>query len=150
MRSGLLHAHSGLRYVALALLIAAIGAGFAAIMSKKAYTPGSRKLYSFAMVSTHIQLLIGIVLYIMNSVPMISAVGMGEVMKEEEKRFWVIEHPIMMLLSVILITAGFSMGKRARIDLAKHRITTVFYLLGLILIFFAIPWPFMSPGRPWF
>lgn len=150
MRSGLLHAHSGLRYVALALLVAAIGAGFAAIMSKKAYTPGSRKLYSFAMVGTHIQLLIGLVLYIMSSVPMISAVGMGEIMKDEEKRFWVIEHPVMMILAVILITTGFSLGKRARIDAARHRITTVFYLLGLILIFFAIPWPFMSPSRPWF
>lgn len=150
MDSGLLHAHSGLRYIVLALLLAAIGAGFAAVISKKAYTPGYRKLYSFAMVSTHIQLLLGIVLYIMKTVPIISSTGMAAVMKNPDARFWVVEHPTMMLLSIILITVGFSFGKRGRIDAAKHRITAVFYLLGLIMILAAVPWPFMENGRGWF
>jgi uncharacterized membrane protein YbhN (UPF0104 family) len=57
--NALVHAHSGLRYVVLALMLAAI---FKAFTSKQ-YTEGTRKLNLFAMISVHIQILIGLILY---------------------------------------------------------------------------------------
>lgn len=148
--NGLLHAHSGLRYIALALLVISIIVAFTSWSAKKPFTEGNRKLYLFTMVAGHIQLLIGLVLYVTRIVPMFSSMGMGEVMKNSEARFFAVEHPAMMLLSLVFLTVGHSMAKRATLDSTKHRFVGVFYLLALILIFFAIPWPFMDPSRPLF
>lgn len=148
--NGLLHAHSGLRYIALALLVISVIIAFISWTGKKPFTEGNRKLYLFTMISGHIQLLIGLVLTITSIVPMISAVGMGEVMKNPESRFFAVEHPSMMILALIFLTVGHSMSKKTEAPTNKHRFIFVFYLLALILIFFAIPWPFTNPARPLF
>ncbi|HEY8367247.1 MAG TPA: cytochrome B [Bacteroidia bacterium] len=148
--SGLLHAHSGLRYIALALLVISIIIAFISWSGKKPFTEGNRKLYLFTMVAGHIQLLIGLILFVTSIIPMISNLGFGEVMKNPEARFFAVEHPAMMILSLVFLTVGHSMSKKTEAPANKHRFIFVFYLLALILIFFAIPWPFMSPARPLF
>ena len=52
----LLHAHSGLRYIVLLLLLIAIFQGFMGMSGKKVFTNGNRKIALFAMISCHIQL----------------------------------------------------------------------------------------------
>lgn len=148
--SGLLHAHSGLRYIALALLVVSVIVSFISWRGKKSFTEGNRKLYLFTMITSHIQLLIGLILFVTSIIPMIANAGFGEVMKNPEARFFAVEHPAMMILALAFITVGHSKSKKVKADANKHRFIFVFYLLALILIFFAIPWPFMSPARPLF
>jgi len=74
--NGLAHAHSGLRWIALILIIYAI---INAILSKNKgeYLKKDKMLNLFAMVSLHVQLLIGFVLYFISPKVSFSA-GMDE------------------------------------------------------------------------
>ncbi len=153
MYTGLSHTHSFLRYVLLALLIVAIVNAFRGWFRNTAFDRKDEKLSLFTMVVTHLQLLIGLGLYFVS--PLISSglVDMGKAMKNALLRFWVLEHPLMMIVGIVLITVGHSLGKRADRDVVKHRRVAVFFLLALLVIFFAIPWPFMRDiftGRGYF
>ena len=68
------------------------------------------------------------------------AVGMGETMSNAALRFQAIEHPITMLLAIVLITLGWSRHKKQTTDLGKFKKIALFYGLGLVLILSRIPW----------
>ncbi len=146
MYSGLVHAHSGLRWLVLIFLILALVKGISGWMGNKEYTEGDRKMALFAMVFTHIQLLLGLGLYMIS--PKVSfAEG---VMKNAAARFYTVEHFSMMILAIILITIGYSTAKRTSEALGKHKKIAIWYGIGLLIILAAIPWPFRGLGGGWF
>lgn len=136
----LLHAHSGLRYVVLGLLIAAI---FTAYSNWQKGSQGDSKLYLFTLIATHTQLLIGLVLYFMS--PKVNF----DLISEKVFRFYSIEHVFMMLIAIVLITVGRVRSKKLT-GADKHRTVLYFYALALIIILVAIPWPFRNLGAGWF
>ena len=71
-------AHSGWRYIVLILLVVAVINALSGWFGKKTYTEGNRKLNVFTLISAHIQLLIGLVLYFFSpftKLPMSDAIG---------------------------------------------------------------------------
>ncbi|MBK9015349.1 MAG: cytochrome B [Saprospiraceae bacterium] len=144
MLNGLLHAHSGLRWVVLALLIAATFMALLKWRSNATYTDGSRKLNLFTMISMHVQLLLGLALFFMSD-----KVDFSQ-MKEAMYRFFSVEHSVMMLLAIALVTIGHSKSKKATEDARKFRTIFIFYGLALLLVLVAIPWPFRGWGNGWF
>lgn len=152
MYNGLLHMHSGLRWVVLVLLIAAI---YNAFSKKKSgtWTAKDKKITLFSMVFTHIQLLAGLALYFINmsSNEVVKKVSFAEgFMKSPMLRFYTVEHMSLMLIAIALITVGYSKAKRASSDAKKFGAVATFYLIGLILILVSIPWPFRNLGAGWF
>ena len=145
MYNGLLHAHSGLRWVVLLLLLAAI---FNAFSKKKngTWTEKDKKVTLFAMVFTHIQLLIGLYLYFTSELVQFTE----GFMKNPIYRFYAIEHISLMIIAIALITVGYSKSKKATDDSKKFGAVATFYLIGLILILAAIPWPFRIETAGWF
>ena len=124
-------AHSGWRYIVIILLVAAIATAVSGWLNKKPYTEGNRKLNVFTLISAHIQLLIGLVLYFMNSWYKVdSSVAMG--------RYWKMEHISMMIFAVILITVGNARSKRSTNPAIQHKTITIYFTLALILILGAI------------
>ncbi|WP_020601459.1 hypothetical protein [Spirosoma spitsbergense] len=144
MYSGLVHAHSGLRWVALVLLVAAVVTAIGKWQGRGGYTDGNRKLYLFTLISVHTQLLLGIVLLFISP-----KVNFG-MMSEKLYRFYSVEHTTGMLIAIILITIGYSRSKRASDATAKQRLVATFYGIGLLLILASIPWPFRNLGAGWF
>lgn len=142
MYTGLTHAHSGLRWVVLLLLILAIAGAY---RSWNKGTPMS-KVPLFALIVTHIQLVIGLVLYFIS--PLVSFEE--GFMKSDITRFYTVEHISIMLIAIVLITVGYSKAKRKTSTEAKGKTTFTFYLIGLILILVSIPWPFRGLGAGWF
>ncbi|HWV74426.1 MAG TPA: hypothetical protein VN040_22055 [Pseudosphingobacterium sp.] len=130
------HLHSGLRYVVLLLLILAIITAIGGVIGKKTYTEGNRKLNLFTLISAHIQLLVGLGLYTMST--MVSFSDMGTVMKTANLRYWTVEHVVMMVLAIVLITIGHSKSKKAVDPTAKHKSIAVFYTIALVFIVGAI------------
>lgn len=130
------HLHSGWRYVVLALVLVAIIAAFAGWFGKNNYTNGNRKLNLFAMVSMHIQLLIGLVLYFMS--PKVNLGDFGGAMKDAVSRYWTIEHALMMIIAVIIITIGHSKSKKAVSGPNKHKTVAIFYTISLAIVLVAI------------
>jgi hypothetical protein len=138
------HAHSGLRWVVLLLLIMAIAAAW---RSWKSGAEWNKKVSLFALIFTHIQLVLGLVLYFTS--PYVQF-GAG-VMKDAQLRFYTVEHIAMMLIAITLITIGYSRAKRKASPSESGKATFIFYLIGLILILVSIPWPFRAGlGGGWF
>ena len=139
MYTGLTHAHSGWRWIVLILLLTAIFQAF--------FQSGKKtKLPLFAMIATHIQLVLGIILYFISPKVLFAA----ETMKVPLNRFYTVEHTTLMLLAIVLITLGYGKWKRAdTVENSAKKVAT-YYLIGLILILAGIPWPFRNLGAGWF
>jgi len=140
--------HSGLRWVVLLLLIYAI-INAAKSMSSGKYLKKDKMINLFTMVSLHIQLLIGIVLYIIS--PKVSFFDGW--MKNSMTRFFALEHITLMIIAIALVTIGRSRAeKKLEGTRNKHRAILIMYTIGLILILASIPWPFgrwASFGAGW-
>jgi hypothetical protein len=143
MNSILAHTHSGLRWVVLGLLVYAI---LNALRKKSTYEKSDGLLNMFTMVSLHIQLVIGQVLYFTSS--KVSFVEGW--MKVELLRFYGMEHILVMIIAIVLVTIGHGKAKRALDVTKKHKTIILYYSIGLLLILASIPWPFRNLGAGWF
>jgi uncharacterized membrane protein YoaT (DUF817 family) len=144
MNSILTHAHSGLRWVALILLLLAIVNAF----TSKTYEKKHRMINLFAMVSLHTQLLIGLIQYFGTSTKVQFIEGW---MKNPLLRFYGMEHILLMIIAIVLVTIGHSKSKKGTTPEEKIKPIKLFYLIGLILILAGIPWPFREAlGGGWF
>jgi len=139
------YTHSGLRWVVLALLIGAI---INAIAGKsRTYEKKDKMLNLFAMVSLHIQLLLGLVLYFTS--PRVKFFDGW--MKDASFRFYGMEHILMMVIAIALVTIGHSKAKKQSVPAKKFKTIALWYTIALIIIIAAIPWPFREAlGGKWF
>jgi NAD/NADP transhydrogenase beta subunit len=130
--------HSGWAYLALLLLVFAVVNSFIGMSSKKEFTAKDRKIALFALIGTHLQLLVGLILYF------VSEVGFkqlsGAAMKNSELRLTVLEHPLINIIAIALITIGWIKHKKATTGEAKFKSIAIFFGLGLVLILIRIPW----------
>lgn len=135
--------HSGLRWVVLILLLMAIINAFIA----GSYEKRHKMINLFAMVTLHIQLLIGIVLYFISD----RVKFFDGWMKEASYRFYGMEHAAGMILAIACITIGYVKSKKGNTSSEIYKPIKLFYIIGLILILASIPWPFRSNlGGSWF
>ena len=120
--------------------------------SKRSFTPGDKKLTLFTLIFSHVQLLIGVLLYMVSPVVQSALSDMGAAMKDRMLRFWAVEHISVMIIAILIITIGNAMSKRAANDTARFKKIFTFFLTGLLLILASIPWPFVQTGagRGWF
>lgn len=149
MLTGLLHTHNLLRYILLILILISIIKSLSGWFGKKSYTGGDRKLTLFTMISAHLQLVLGLILYFVSPNVKAGLADMGTAMKDPGLRFWTVEHIAMMLIAITLITFGNVLSKKGKTDEAKHKRVAIFFLLALIVIFVAIPWPWSTVAREW-
>lgn len=140
------HTHSGIRWIVLFTLLIAIGNAIGKTSGNRPFLLKDMRLSAMALVFTHIQFLIGLILYFLSPKVVFSV----ESMSDEVLRFFLVEHIFLMTLAVILITVGYTRAKKAIDEGKKFRNILVFYLLGLILILIGIPWPFQDYGTGWF
>lgn len=138
----LLHLHSVNRWIVLIFIVLALVKAFSGWFGKKEYTPSDKKVALFALIFTHIQLLLGFGLYFIS--PLVSFEE-GAI-KNEILRFYTVEHFSMMIIAIALITIGFSLSKRASESITKFKRVAVFYLIGLLIMLSSIPWPFRISG----
>ena len=136
----LVHAHSGLRWLVLGLLLYAI---YNAIgKNKSSYEKKDKMVNLFAMISLHIQLLLGLILYFIS--PKVSFASGW--MKDAALRFYGMEHLIGMLIAIVIVTIGRKMAEKQESPAQKNRKIAIWYTLGLVLIIASIPWPFRGLG----
>lgn len=124
-------AHSGWRYLVFVLLIIAVVQALSGWFGKKAYTEGNRKLNVFTLISAHIQLVLGLVLYFLSP---LTKGPMGDALY----RYWKVEHVSMMIIAIILITVGNAKSKKVDAALSKHKTIAIFFGIALVLVVAAI------------
>lgn len=142
MYTGLFHSHSGLRYIVLALLLLVTLKATLGFLGNKPFQSFDKKLSLSLLVSTHLQFVLGLLLYFVSP----NVTFNENTMKESTLRYWAVEHLIGMLLAVALITIAYSTAKRMTEDLAKHKRLAIFNALALLIIVATI----LQSGRPVF
>lgn len=152
MYTGLLHTHSLVRWIMLILLIMTVFRAYNGWKSNRTFTPGDKKLTLFTLIFSHVQLLIGFLLYMVSPIVQSAMSDMGAAMKDKMLRFWAVEHIMTMIIAIVIITIGHALAKRASNDTQRFKRIFTYFLAGLILILITIPWPFLQTGagRGWF
>jgi hypothetical protein len=128
--------HSGWAYLALLLLVFAVANAALGLTSKREFVKKDRTISLFGLIVTHIQLLVGLVLYFLSPLGLDS---LGE-MKNAAVRLTSLEHPLINIIAIVLITIGWSKHKKASTAEGRFKSIAVFYGLGLLLILSRIPW----------
>ena len=138
----MLHLHSILRWIILLLLL---------ICLLQAFSKNSalRKMSLWLLISAHLMLIVGIYQLFFGRYGINKGLPAGiELMKDKFYRFFWVEHPLMMLLAIILITIA-----RGKAKVLNYKATGWLLFIALLLILAAIPWPFrdvVGEGRHWF
>jgi hypothetical protein len=142
--------HSYLRWILLVLLLASIVKSLSGLNGKKALTAGDKKLWLFTMITAHTTLLIGLILIFFGRFGVLNLPEGISVMKDSFYRFYLVEHPLMMIIAIVFITIGRGQAKKSIPDAVKYKKAFWFFVVALILILAAIPWPSREIGRPLF
>lgn len=127
-------------FTLLALLVAALHACYGFFGRKEYVFHIHLRMYLFALIFSHLQLLIGLVLYFVSPrFGLWSEMGMG-VMKNDMARLYLVEHPLINIIAIILITIGWSQHKKEELSRRKFGKIALFYTLGLVFVLSRIPW----------
>lgn len=151
MYQGLLHLHNFLRWVILLLLIVNVIRHIMAM--NKPFGAGDKKLGLVLMITAHVMLLIGLYQYFAghNGFSLFAQNGASAVMRDPALRFWAVEHITSMVLAIVLITLARGVFRKPLTNEAKHKRALLLYVIALILVIAAIPWPFREAvARPLF
>jgi magnesium-transporting ATPase (P-type) len=136
MYSGLVHAHSGLRWVFLVVIIVTLVLALTKWLGKKPFWEEHKKWALITLITAHLQLVIGLVLYFISP----KVIFEGAAMKDIVARFFLVEHISMMIFGILLITIGYMRAKRQLPENSAKTIT-IFYGIALLVILYMIPWP---------
>ena len=132
--------HSYWAYLLLLIVTLATFNAIFKFFGKKEFHNNDLRITLFALIVSHIQLLMGLVLYFVspNGLSAIKENGMGGL--TSFARQLAVEHPFVGILGVILITIGFSKYKKKLTATNKFKTISIFYVIALLLFLSRIPW----------
>lgn len=141
MYEAILNVHSYLAYIVLAVLFLAVANAILGLVKNKIFTlEKDMRLSLFALILSHILLLIGLILYFVspNGLNAIQENGMGGL--SAVSRLLAVEHPFVNIIAIVLITIGWSKHKKLMEANRKFKTIAIFYGLGLLCLLSRIPW----------
>ena len=147
----LLLLHNFMRWLVLASLLFSIYRACRGAVSKIPFTKTDNAARHWTATITHIQLLIGMVLYFQSPVIHYFRASTRHAFRHPDITFFGLIHSSLMLIAIVLVTIGSARAKRQQTDSAKYKTILTWYSVALLIILLVIPWPF-SPfaNRPYF
>ena len=131
------HSHSGIMWLVVVMLTLSVI--FSLIKLIKKEETASAHWYKFFFYTKwlmYIQALLGITLMFISPL-----VHFGEgFMKNEELRFYGMEHPLMMLIAIGLVSIGLFKSKKKATAVKKNKTIFIYYAIALVVMMFMIPW----------
>lgn len=145
----LLAVHSAIRWLALIGLLYALYRAYRGWYTNALFTPYDIRARQIITTIAHIQLVLGILLYIISPIAHYFRQHPKIAIHIREIRFFGLEHSTMMLLAIVLITIGSGKVKREPIAIEKFKIMAIWFSVALLIILASVPWSF-SPlvNRP--
>ncbi len=138
MYIGIKHLHSALAYLVLLALVVVIGYSLFKLVKKGSFTENVRKSALVVFICSHLQLLFGLILYTVSPVGFTSF--STDAMGDSLLRLYTLEHPLLMIAAIIIITVGYLKAKKPGDDARRLRTIVVYYSIALVLMLFVIPW----------
>lgn len=133
--------HSYWAYLTVLLMLFAVFNALFGWLGKNNYYKKDLRISLFALVVLYIQLLLGIVLYFTS--PIVKHMfqeGMGTAMKDATIRLFSVEHPLMMIIAIALVTIGFKKHTQKVGSVPMFKILFIYYGIALVFILSRIPW----------
>ena len=128
-------------YLALLVLTYAV---FNALMGKikgKDFESKDLRISLFGLIFSHFQLLIGLMLYLVSPwFNQWSKLSVVNLISNSQIRFYLVEHPSLNIIAIVLINVGWSVHKKQSNPEKKFLRIIIFYGLGLLLSLARIPW----------
>ena len=122
--------HSLNRFVLLILLLVVIVKSLISWLNKSPFEKTDDKLSLFLFISTHTQLLLGLILYFVSPIVIFS----GASMKDSVARYWLVEHSTGMLIAIVLISMARIQSKKLADSSAKFKKLYTFNIAALVII----------------
>lgn len=137
--------HGYWAYLVLLILILATINALVKYFSNRPFGAKDFSISLFGLIVTHIQVLVGLILYFAHPTLGFASftredLTMADIMGNSEMRLFAVEHPLIMIIAVILITIGYSKHKKQLTSKGKFKMLAIFYTIALILILSRIPW----------
>jgi hypothetical protein len=108
-------------------------------LTGKEFSEQDRKIAMVAFILSHIQLLVGLILYFVSPLGF-SLLTSGTAMGDATARLTALEHPVINILAIVLISVGYIRAKKLTVSQSKFRSIYMMYAIGLVLILSRIPW----------
>lgn len=130
----LVDVHNLLRWVVMVAAVAAVGAAWHGVVTDREYTGGDRIASVAYVASMHLQILLGLILYVQS--PLVTAAfdDPGWAMGDTEHRYFFVEHISMMIIAAVVIQVGSILAKKADDDAEKHKKSAIFFTIGLLIV----------------
>ena len=132
--------HSYWTIFVLVVLVIAILNSIVGISKGREFSMKDLRINLFALIFSHTQLFIGFIKYFVSPwYDKWDSLGIINVMKDEKIRSYLVEHPIINIIAIGLITLGWSIHKIQNISSKKFLRIGLFYTLGSFLFLSRIP-----------
>lgn len=136
----LLPLHGIFRWIVLLIALWAVFSFVSGWLGKRTFTESDAKARKFYTIALDIQFLLGLILMFLSPFVMSMFDDFKGGMKNEQVRFFGMEHVLIMLVATTLAHIGAAMSKKAPDDATRFRKGTIFFVLSLAAILFGIPW----------
>ena len=133
--------HSWNRRIILIVGIVAVIMAYNGWKSRRVFSSLDNLLGTTLIGSMHMQLLIGILLYfVFSPLTKYALSHFSEAMKNSHLRYFVLEHWIVMLLSIAIAQTGRIMVHKTEDENLKHKRSFIYYSIAMFLILLMIPY----------
>src|SRR5690554_1023532 len=127
----LLFLHNLTRWIVVLAAIWALIQMYGGWFLKTPWTDGDSQASRIFTISLDIQLLIGVVLYIVSPLTQAAMSDFGAAMRDSDMRFFAVEHVLMMFIAVVVAHVGSAMAKRAVDAVKQHRNAAIWYTISI-------------------
>jgi len=134
--------HSYVRWLVLAFLLVSIYRSWRGMATKSSFSKTDNFFRHWTATLFHIQLIIGIILYIKSPIVGYFWSNFSEAIQHLEIAFFGIIHFLLMISAIVIVTIGSALAKRRTSDSAKFKTMFWWFVIALIVLLIAIPWPF--------
>jgi hypothetical protein len=139
--------HSIVRWLLIGLGVLVSVRAWLGRLAGRSWTPADTRFGRAFVACLDLQAFVGVLLYGVFS-PVVAA-GMSNLAiatRSRAFRFWMLEHPVAMVVALALAHVGLAKARRADGPVA-HRHAALFFTLAIVVILAAIPWPIFTFGR---
>ncbi len=141
--------HSILRWLIILAALFAIIRALTGLSFRRGFMQMDNRAGAWYTILLDIQVLLGIILYFfLSPITTKALLDFSAALSSPTESFFSIEHVLGMVIAVVVAHVGRALSRRASTAMQKHRRASIFYALSLLIILLAIPWPFLSYGRP--
>ena len=139
--------HNIFRYFVLLSVLIVVIQSLMGMQGKKEFTPGNRKMALFMQIFCDMQLLIGFAVYYFGG--HLQSIQAGTATASHYSRFYTIEHPLSMLIGIVLVHLGYAVAKKNMDSDRKFKRLFWYSFIALFLFVAQTPWPGKKDvGRP--